>query len=138
MTLDKMNFILGGGESPAVEIRSLIERGVAASRQRVLADLGSRAPRNKAKSKAREKSTPKDVHDIDSSSEDERRVRKSRSRRRRSSSHRRSRTRSRSPTSRSSYCAYNWEILGQYWPIDQRPEVPFQEYKHANFSLFTT
>ena len=82
-----------------------------------LADKNPPARRGKSKQKERS-ARDREILDVDSSSDDDRRRDRSRSVRRRS--------RSRSPTRRGGYNEYNWIMLGQFWPVDQRPAIPYQ------------
>ena len=112
-----------GEESPAISgLNPLIGDGIEEARRRLLSNLGAPKSKRATKAKTRERSPAKSVvHDLDSSSDDERERIRSRSRRR-------SRSRSSVPTG--TYAEYNWVMLEQYWPLDQRPAVPYQGYLH--------
>ena len=114
-----------GEDSPAIQTSNpMLGQGIEEARRRLQTNLGAAKPRPKGKSKPRQRSPAKsDTQDVDSSSEDGRVRIRSRSRRR---------SRSRSPRSGSSYCEYNWVMLEHYWPIDQRPAIPYKEYIHNN------
>lgn len=113
---------IAGEESPALPdlTNSILGNGIAEQRRTLAANLADKnqlSRRGKSKPKDRTPREP-DIHEVDSSSDDERQRARSRSSRRRS--------RSRTPETRRGYSAHNWVILGQFWPVDQRPAVPYQ------------
>ena len=118
-----MSIFILGEDSPAIEISSIIGDGIAEQRRALVAGLVDKAQNSRARAKSKQKESrerprSREIHEVEDSSDEDRRRNRSRSSRRRS--------RSRSPTPRRGYAEYNWVMLGQFWPIDQRPAVPYQ------------
>lgn len=112
-----------GEESPAIEISSILGDGIAEQRRALIAGLADRTQSSRPRAASKQKESrgrpgSQEIHEVEDSSDEDRRRNRSRSSRRRS--------RSRSPTPRRNYSEYNWVMLGQFWPEDQRPAVPYQ------------